>query len=235
TELAREREQLTKLNAACAAAEAQKSSAEKLLAEQREVHEHALKEAKATQDKALGDVREAFKALSADALKQTQPEFLRLANETLAKFQESAKGDLAQRQQAIATLVKPLEEQLKIYQQRLQQSETTQLATFGEVKQHLETLTQQSQSLSNETTQLRRVLSSNQARGRWGEETLRRVVEAAGMSAHCDFSEQTQAGDSKPDLIVRLPGNRVIIVDAKVPELDFLNAIDNVDATKRSE
>ncbi len=79
------------------------------------------------------------------------------------------------------------------------------------------------------------VLKSNQARGRWGEETLRRVVEAAGMSAHCDFSEQTQAGDSKPDLIVRLPGDRLIIVDAKVPDLDFLNAIDSADATKRAE
>ena len=70
------------------------------------------------------------------------------------------------------------------------------------------------------------MLNSNQARGRWGEETLRRVVEAAGMSAHCDFSEQTQSGDSKPDLIVRLPGDRFIIVDAKVPDFDFLNALE---------
>ena len=235
TELAREREQLTKLNAACASAEAQKASAEKLLLEQRQVHEEALKEAKASQDKALVDLREAFKALSAEALKQTQPEFLRLANETLAKFQESAKGDLSQRQESIKTLVKPLEEQLKIYQQRLAQSETTQSTALGEVKKHLETLAVQSQSLSSETLQLRRVLSSNQARGRWGEETLRRVIEAAGMSAHCDFSEQIQSGDSKPDLIVRLPGDRMIIVDAKVPEIDFLTAIDNVDMTKRTE
>jgi DNA recombination protein RmuC len=235
TELSREREQLTKLNAACAAAEAQKASAEKLLLEQRQLHEEALREAKTSQDKALLDLREAFKALSAEALKQTQPEFLRLANETLAKFQESAKGDLSQRQESIKTLVKPLEEQLKIYQQRLAQSETTQSTALGEVKKHLETLAVQSQSLSSETLQLRRVLSSNQARGRWGEETLRRVIEAAGMSAHCDFSEQIQSGDSKPDLIVRLPGDRMIIVDAKVPEIDFLTAIDNVDMTKRTE
>ena len=235
SELVQLRSQGAASNAACAAAEAGREAAERMLSDQRQLHERALQETRQAQEKALGDVREAFKALSADALKQTQPEFLRLANETLAKFQESAKGDLAQRQQAIATLVKPLEEQLKIYQQRLQQSETTQLATFGEVKQHLETLTQQSQSLSNETTQLRRVLSSNQARGRWGEETLRRVVEAAGMSAHCDFSEQTQAGDSKPDLVVRLPGDRVIIVDAKVPDLDFLNAMEAADAGGRAE
>ena len=79
------------------------------------------------------------------------------------------------------------------------------------------------------------MLSFNQARGRWGEETLRRVVEAAGMSAHCDFSEQAQSGDSKPDLIVRLPGDRLIIVDAKVPDLDFLDAIESADPVKRAE
>lgn len=218
-----------------AAAQAQSQAANRSLAEQRELHERQLHEAKAAQEKALADLREAFKALSADALKQTQPEFLRLANETLGKFAESAKGDLSQRQEAIATLVKPLEEQLKTYQERLAQSETTQSKTLGEVRQHLESLAQQSQVLSTETLQLRRVLSSNQARGKWGEETLRRVVEAAGMSAHCDFTEQAQADDKKPDLVVRLPGDRVIIVDAKVPDLDFLNALGTADETKRAE
>ena len=235
SELSQLRPQLTEASNARAAAEAREAAAEKLVADQRALHDQGLREARQAQDKALADLREAFKALSADALKATAPEFLRLANETLGKFQESAKGDLAQRQEAIKTLVKPLEEQLKTYQQRLQQTESTQSTTLGEVKKHLETLAQQSQSLSNETLQLRRVLSSNQARGRWGEETLRRVVEAAGMSAHCDFSEQTQQGDSKPDLIVRLPGDRVIIVDAKVPDLDFLNALDAADSTKRAE
>ncbi|MEI8138971.1 MAG: DNA recombination protein RmuC [bacterium] len=235
SELSQIRAGLTQSQTARASAEANYAAAENLIAEQRQRHDQALKEARLAQDKAIADLREAFKALSADALKQTQPEFLRLANETLAKFQESAKGDLAQRQQSIATLVKPLEEQLKNYQQRLQQSEASQSTTLGEVKKHLETLALQSQSLSNETLQLRRVLSSNQARGRWGEETLRRVVEAAGMSAHCDFVEQAQSGDSKPDLIVRLPGERMIIVDAKVPDLDFLDAMEAADPVKRAE
>lgn len=226
---------LTQTGHQLAASQAQLAGANKLLTEQRELHERQLQEAKAAQDKALADLREAFKALSADALKQTQPEFLRLANETLGKFAESAKGDLSQRQEAIATLVKPLEEQLKTYQERLAQSETTQSKTLGEVRQHLESLAQQSQTLSTETLQLRRVLSSNQARGKWGEETLRRVVEAAGMSAHCDFTEQAQSDDKKPDLIVRLPGDRLIIVDAKVPDLDFLNALGTADETKRAE
>jgi DNA recombination protein RmuC len=235
SELAQEREKLAQTSTARATAEAQRAGAESLLAEQRQLHDQALKVARESQDKALVDLREAFKALSADALKQTAPEFLRLAEQSFGKLQESAKGDLSQRQEAIKGLVEPLKLQLETYQKRLQQSETAQSTTLGEVKKQLETLALQSQSLSSETLQLRRVLSSNQARGRWGEETLRRVVEAAGLSAHCDFSEQTQSGDSKPDLIVRLPGDRLIIVDAKVPDLDFLNAMDNADTTKRAE
>jgi DNA recombination protein RmuC len=235
TELARDREQLAQSVAARAAAEAQKASAEKLLAEQRQAHEQNLRDAKLAQEKAIADLREAFKALSADALKQNAPEFLRLAEQSFGKLQESARGDLEKRQESIKTLVEPLKQQLETYQKRLQQSESTQSAALGEIKQQLGSLAVQSQSLANETQQFRMVLKSNQARGRWGEETLRRVVEAAGMSAHCDFSEQSQSGDSKPDLIVRLPGDRIIIVDAKVPDLDFLNAIDTADAVKRSE
>src|SRR6266568_8896259 len=216
--------QLSEASNARAGAEAKYSAAEKMLLEQR-----------ALQDKALVDLREAFKALSVDALKQTAPEFLRLAEQTLGKFQESAKGDLAQRQEAIKGLVEPLKQQLETYQKSLQQSEASQSSTLGEVKKQLELLSQQSQSLAAETQQFRMVLRSNQARGRWGEETLRRVVEAAGMSAHCDFDLQVKEGDSKPDLVVRLPGERVIIVDAKVPELDFLNAIESADPVKRAQ
>jgi DNA recombination protein RmuC len=218
-----------------AAARANQAASERVLAEQGRRQEEQLASLRQAQEKATADLREAFKALSAEALQATQPAFLRLATETLARFQETAKGDLAQRQQAIATLVEPLKQQLVTYQQRLQQSESAQSIALGEVRKHLETLTQHSQSLSSETLQLRRVLSSNQARGRWGEETLRRVVEAAGMSAHCDFSEQTQAGDAKPDLLVRLPGDRLIIVDAKVPDLDFIQALEAADAGKRSD
>ena len=207
-----------------AAAEASRAAAEQLAADQR-----------ALQDKALADLRDAFKALSVDALKQTAPEFLRLAEQSFGKFQESAKGDLAQRQEAIKTLVEPLKQQLETYQKRLQQSEAAQSSTLGEVKKQLDLLSQQSQSLANETQQFRMVLKSNQARGRWGEETLRRVVEAAGMSAHCDFTEQTQAGENRPDLVVKLPGDRMIIVDAKVPDFDFLNALETADPAKRAD
>ncbi len=224
TELTQLRGQLAETGNARAAAEASRAAAEKLVGEQR-----------AMQDKALADLREAFKALSADALKQTAPEFLRLAEQSFGKLQEAAKGDLSQRQEAIKGLVEPLRQKLEDYQKRLQQAETAQASTLGEVKKQLETLAQSNQSLAQETQQFRMVLKSNQARGRWGEETLRRVVEAAGMSAHCDFTEQTQAGENRPDLIVRLPGDRFIIVDAKVPDFDFLNALESADEAKRAE
>lgn len=234
-DLAVSRQQHIEASAALAAAEAKEKAAQSLLEASRNTYAESLRTAKEAQDRALADLRETFKALSADALKQSAPQFLQLANETLGKFQETAKGDLATRQQAIVTLVQPLKEQLESYQRRLQQSETAQSQVLGEVKKQLEGLAQNSQALSSETLQLRRVLSSNQARGRWGEETLRRVVEAAGMSPHCDFYEQTQSDDKKPDLIVRLPGNRVIIVDAKVPDLDFLQALDAADPAARAQ
>ena len=235
SQLTQVRSQVAEATNARATAEAKQSAAQNLLAEQRALHEKALQETKELQAKALTDLRDTFKALSADTLKQSAPEFLRLAEQSFGKLQEAAKGDLAQRQEAINTLVEPLKQQLESYRKQLQLSEASQSATLGEVRKQLELLSQQSQSLANETQQFRMVLKSNQARGRWGEETLRRVVEAAGMSAHCDFSEQAVEGDSKPDLIVRLPGERVIIVDAKVPDFDFLNALESADPVKRAE
>jgi DNA recombination protein RmuC len=228
SDLAQLRSQLADRGNALAAAEARQAGAEKLLADQRAMHEKALQEAKELQAKALADLRDTFKALSADTLRQTAPEFVRLAEQSFGKLQETAKGD-------IKGLVAPLKEQLDTYQKRLRDTETTQADTLGKVKEQLEKLAQSNQTLANETQQFRMVLKSNQARGRWGEETLRRVVEAAGMSAHCDFSEQSKGDDGKPDLIVRLPGDRIIIVDAKVPDFDFLNALESADPVKRAE
>jgi DNA recombination protein RmuC len=229
------RSAVTDATTARARAEAAREAAEALNARQREAHERALQETRDLQARVVADLRDAFRALSAEALKHSAPEFLRLAEQSFGRFQEAAKGDLAQRQEAIKTLVEPLRQQLETYQKQLQQSEHAQAGALGEVKKHLESLVQSNQSLAQETQQFRLVLRSNQARGRWGEETLRRVVEAAGMSAHCDFTEQVQAGENRPDLIVRLPGNRVIIVDSKVPELEFVGALEDADPSRRSE
>jgi DNA recombination protein RmuC len=235
TELTQTREQLSQSKTALATAQANQAAAEKILNDQKQLHEQTLRDAKSAQEKALTDLRDTFKALSADALKQSAPEFLRLAEQSFGKFQETAKGDLVQRQEAIKTLVEPLKQQLETYQKNLQSSSAAQSSALGEVKKHLETLAQSNQSLAQETQQFRLVLHSNQARGKWGEETLRRVVEAAGMSAHCDFTEQTSSGENRPDLVVKLPGDRFIIVDAKVPDFDFLNALESAEPVKRTE
>jgi DNA recombination protein RmuC len=235
TELAQTRDQLSQSKSSFATAQANQTAAEKILAEQKSLHEQTLRDAKAAQEKALADLRDTFKALSADALKQSAPEFLRLAEQSFGKFQETAKGDLAQRQEAIKGLVEPLKQQIDAYQKNLQSSSAAQSSALGEVKKHLETLALSNQSLAQETQQFRLVLHSNQARGKWGEETLRRVVEAAGMSAHCDFTEQTSSGENRPDLVVKLPGDRFIIVDAKVPDFDFLNALESAEPVKRAE
>ena len=126
TDLAKLREQLTTATSGQAASDASRAAAEKLIADQREIYEKSLRDAKETQEKALVDLRAAFKALSVDTLRELQPQFIERVTETVAKLQETGKGDLTRREEAIKTLVKPLEEQLKIYQQRLQQTESAQ-------------------------------------------------------------------------------------------------------------
>ena len=234
-DLSEARETKNQTAATIADANARREAADHLLANQHALHERQLGEAKAAQEKALVDLRESFKALSADALRQTQPEFLRLATETLSRFTTGAKDDLTLRQASIANLVKPLEDQLKAYQAHLAQSATSQTDTLGQVRQQLEQLSQQSTALANETQQFRAVLKSNQARGRWGEATLRNVVESAGLSQHCDFSEQSSGDEGRPDLLIKMPGERVIIVDSKVPDLDSLANIDSADPGTRTE
>lgn len=238
------REQLSLAESERAGLRAEVEKGNALLAEQRRFqteaerelrsrHDQALAELRQTADRSISALRDQFKSLAADALAANSPEFLRLAGEKFAGLKASADGDLAQRQARIEALVRPLEEQLRSYQQRLQQSEATQQSSLGQVQEQLKALALQSESLSNETQRLRVVLSSNQARGRWGEETLRRVIEAAGLSAHCDFTEQIKEGEGKPDLVVRLPGGRVILVDSKVPDLAFLDALGTADEMKR--
>jgi DNA recombination protein RmuC len=218
-ELKQAGEQITQSISALATAQANQVAAEKILAEQKQLHEQTLHDAKAAQEKAIGDLREAFKAMSADALKQSAPEFLRLAEQSFETLRAKAKGDLTERQEAIKTLVEPLKQQLETYQQRLQQSETAQSGVLGEVKKQLESLTQTNQSLASETAQFRSVLTNNQARGKWGE----------------DFTEQTATSENRPDLVVKLPGDRFIIVDAKVPDFDFLTALESAEPVKRAE
>lgn len=200
------------------------------LQELKESNARTLAELRSGHDKALADLKESFKALSADALKENTPAFLALAQENLGRLQAEAKGDLDTRKKEIEALLKPLQEQLTGYQTLSQQSQKS----IGEVVQQLNDMKKTNELLASETSRFRMVLKSSQARGKWGEETLRRVVEAAGMSAHCDFDVQVSEGDSRPDMIVRLPEDRKIIVDAKVPDLDFITALETSDPEARA-
>jgi DNA recombination protein RmuC len=233
-ELITTREMLTSEQLARVAAETNEMISASRLADQQQEHAKALDDLKAVQEKALSESREAFDALSL-TLKETQPEFLRLATEAMENLAAKAAGNVKAQQEAVDGVVKPLKDQLAEYQNLLWTAEQKRTETLGAVRQHLEALQNQSQSLANETNQLRRVLTSRQARGRWGEETLRRVIETAGMSPHCDFLEPSEAGDACPDLLVKLPGDRMIIVDSKVPDLDSLAAPDIADETTRRE
>jgi DNA recombination protein RmuC len=221
-----------------------KTSHEAQLLELRQSHGAQLEEIRAghaaqfaqfkeEQARQLAQMREAFGALGAETLAKVQPQFLELAAETFSKHAAAARGDLEKRQESIATLLAPLQESLKAYQTRLNETDTTHTAAIAEMRKMLDTLSQQSANLGGETQQLRMVLRSNTARGTWGEQTLRRTVEVAGMSVHCDFCEQVSSDDKKPDMIVRLPGDRIIIVDSKALDFEFLGALNEADETKR--
>jgi len=171
-----------------------------------------------------------FDALSAKALRSNNDEFLKLARTAFDTLQAQAKGDLETRQQAIDGLVSPLKETLGRYEHQILEMEKARQLAYGTLDEQLRSLAQANQTLEEETRRLASALASPlKVRGRWGELTLRRVVELAGMSEHCDFSEQetiaTESGWQRPDMIVNLPGNRRIAVDAKVPLQAFLNAV----------
>ena len=166
------------------------------------------------------ELKESFKALSHDALEKNNQTFLDLAKTSLEKFQESAKGDLDKRQESIQQMVKPVKETLGKLDEGLQKLEKERKGDHVSIKSQVD-------SLSKETANLVKALRTPIARGRWGEIQLRRVVEMAGMINHCDFYEQNTADTAllRPDLIVKLPGGRQVIIDSKVPLESYLDAI----------
>jgi len=189
---------------------------------------------------AAEELSEKFKALSRDALKDNSQSFLQLANSTLEKFQQTAKGDLDQRQKAIDQLVKPLKESLEKVDGKIGEIEKARAGAYAELREQVKSLVSTQTQLQTETGNLVTALRAPHVRGRWGEIQLRRVVELAGMLQYCDFDEQTTVvtddGRIRPDVIIRLPGNRTIVIDAKVPFDAFYESIstkdDEVRATK---
>ena len=189
-------------------------------------------------DEARQKLSDAFKALAAEALKSNNQSFLELAKTTLEKFQETAKGDLEKRQQAIDQLVKPVKESLEKVDGKIQEMEKARTGAYEGLREQVKSLLETQKELRSETSNLVKALRQPQARGRWGEIQLRRVVEMAGMLDHCDFYEQqstqTEEGRLRPDLLVRLPADKTVVVDAKAPLAAYLEAIEAPDDETRT-
>lgn len=182
-------------------------------------------------------LEDTFKALAARALESNNASFLELAKENLGGFQSQAKADLEARKKAVEDLIKPIGDSLIKVDDKLGTLETERVGAYAGLKGQVESLLSMQKELSNETANLVRALRSPVVRGRWGEIQLRRVVELAGMLSHCDFVEQetlsTEGGRLRPDLIVKLPGGKQVIVDSKTPLEAYLDSVNTGEDEER--
>jgi DNA recombination protein RmuC len=182
-------------------------------------------------------LQNAFKAMASDALKSNNLSFLTLAKESLQRFQSEARGDLDARQKAVAELVAPVRDSLSKVDEQIQRIEVARGDAYGELRAQVQSLISTQKELQSQTGNLVRALRTPNVRGRWGEIQLRRVVEIAGMVSYCDFDEQetvnTESGRLRPDLVVKLPGGKNVVVDAKTPLQAFLDAFETTDEEAR--
>ena len=218
----------------------QRDTLSKRAAEKAELEERLYQQQQASAEKlalleqAEEKLQNVFKSLSADALSKNNESFLKLAEENLSRFQHRAKDDLETRQKAIAELTTPIRERLERFDEKINTLEKARVGAYSEIHQQINELVQNHlPRLHSETEGLVKALRQPQARGRWGELQLKRVVEMAGMLEHCDFKEQvsqnSEAGRLRPDLIVYLPGGRQVVVDAKAPVDAYLTAVEAED------
>lgn len=188
-------------------------------------------------NQATEQLRDAFKALAADALRSNNQAFLDLARATFEKLQQGAEGNLEKRQQAVQELVKPVRESLDKVDQQIQSLEKARAEAYAALTQQVKTMAGTQERLQSETANLVNALRAPAVRGRWGEIQLRRVVEVAGMLEYCDFVTQqsvaTETGRLRPDLVVRLPGEKNIVVDSKTPLEAYLQALEAPDEQTR--
>ncbi len=200
-----------------------------LVQEERKTTEEKL----AVLDSAHVKLSDAFKALSAEALQSNNQSFLELARTILEKFQEGAKGDLEHRQRSIDELVKPLRESLDKVDGKIQELEKIRTSAYVSLTEQIKSLASTQSQLQDETANLVKALRSPVVRGRWGEIQLRRVAEIAGMVNYCDFVEQETSsgpeGRLRPDMIVKLPNGKNVVVDSKAPLAAYLEALEAPD------
>jgi DNA recombination protein RmuC len=184
-------------------------------------------------EQARAELGASFKALSSDALEQSNQRFLELARAQFEQLRLEARGDLDQRRQAIEHLVAPIRDSLTKVDTGVRDIEKARIEDYGKLTEQLRSLATAQDRLQSETANLVTALRAPSVRGRWGEIQLRRVVEAAGMLPYCDFAEQVTASaegrSSRPDLVVRLPDAKQIVVDAKTPLSAYLEALEATD------
>ena len=179
-----------------------------------------------------------FNQLSNEALTRNNNSFLKLAEENLKRFQSEAKAELSSKEKSIEQLVKPISDALKQTTKQIHDIEKDRKEAYGSLRTTIDTMNKNQQNLQQETQNLVQALRRPEVRGQWGEMTLKRLAELSGMVAHCDFFEQThtktETGAIRPDMIVRLPENREIIVDAKTPLDAYLSAMQAKDDATRT-
>ena len=217
---------------------------QKNLVREIEVIERNLKDQEALQaeretafDLANARLSKAFSDLANQSLKSNSENFLRLAEQNLSTHQEKAKRELSEREKAVEALVKPIRDSLEASQKQISELEKARSEAYGGIKNQLEAMQLSQKSLTQETQNLVKALRRPEVRGRWGEITLRRLVELAGMVEHCDFVEQVHTvGDGqtiRPDMIVRMPDHRELVVDVKTPLDAYLEAAEAADDVQR--
>jgi DNA recombination protein RmuC len=179
----------------------------------------------------------AFTELANQSLKSNSENFLRLAEQNLGAQQEKAKHDFGEREKAVENMVKPIQKALEAAQKQISELEKSRSEAYGSIRTQLEAMQESQKSLRQETHNLVNALRRPEVRGRWGEITLRRLVELAGMVEHCDFQEQVHTvGEGqiiRPDMIVRMPDHRELVVDVKTPLDAYLEAVEADNDTQR--
>lgn len=184
-------------------------------------------------------LRDSFQAVAAQALRDNNQVFLDLARTSLGEYRQAAVSELAAREQSVAGLVAPVGQALAGVQDRLRELEAARIEAYAAIKEQLAGMAGTQEQLQREAANLVKALRSPAVRGRWGEIQLRRVLEMAGMVPYCDFVEQptvhTDDGRLRPDVVVRLPGGKTVVVDAKTPISAYLEAVEAADDAAREE